>query len=882
MKINPIALIILSLTALISACKPSAEIVNIDEYVDLDTIEIKANSKLDIYRASNKRLMDLLHSKLEVKFDWEKAHLLGKASLRLKPYFYPQDQLILDAKGFDIQQVALLDSLGRKTPLNFDYDTVRLSIELGKTYTRKDTFTVWIDYTAKPNELEAGGSEAITSDIGLYFINPTGEDSLKPRQIWTQGETQANSCWFPTIDSPNEKMTQEIYITVDSNFKTLSNGSLQFQIENTDGTRTDYWKQDLPHAPYLCMIAIGEYAIVRDKWKDKQVNYYVEPAFEKYAQDIFPNTVEMIEFFSNKLNYPYPWDKYDQVVVRDYVSGAMENTSAVIYGEFMQGDARYLIDNAQEEIVAHELFHHWFGDLVTCESWSNLPLNESFATYGEYLWIEHKYGADEAQYHLYQDLRAYLQEARVNKNQLIRYHYLSREDMFDAHSYQKGGRVLHMLRNYMGDEAFFEGLNLYLKENAFQAVEIHQLRLAFEQVTGEDLNWFFNQWFLAAGHPELKISHEYNPEEKVLFVQVEQSQSGENIPATYVLHSDIEMGFANQDKKIVPIKVDKRVQRFEITLDEKPEFVKFDANNVLLAQIEQDIVAEEAISLYEKGGNYLDRYEALNLVKTKADSLSLSLIEKAFSDPFWNIRRMALQHSSKLAALKPNTSLERIKALAQGDENSKVRAAAYDALANNFDEGVAAVDFEMGLTDSSFQVVSASLWGMYQADTSLGLRAAEKFMVEENSDLRISLANIFAENGAAKYLPYFEATAAQLSGFEKYPFIVSYGAFALKQNQADKLHIINQFKGHTLKEDIWWIRMVYINGLANLKDDARLKKTIYEQALKEQEEGGNIKSIQTQIAQEEELINAIDKSLEEILKLEDEENLIRIINQLLN
>ena len=399
------------------------------------------------YQAAETQLTDLIHTKLRVSFDWQKQQLIGEATLTCKPYFYPQSSLVLDAKGFEIQSVELEDG----GPLKYTYDGKKLNITLDKTYSRTQEYKVLINYIAKPNELEAGGSEAITSDKGLYFINPLGEEKDKPRQIWTQGETEASSAWFPTIDAPNQRMTQEIYITIEDNFKTLSNGSLIYSRQRPNGMRTDYWKQELPHAPYLAMMAIGEFAVVKDSWKNKDVTYYVEPKYKNSAKGIFGNTPEMLSFFSKKLGVEYPWDKYAQVVVRDYVSGAMENTSASLFGEFVQLSNRELLDHSMDEIIAHELFHQWFGDLVTTESWSNLPLNESFATYGEYLWFEHKLGRDEADMGLVNDLVNYLSEAQRKRVPLIRYHYENQEDMFDRHSYQKGGRVLHMLRHYVGE-----------------------------------------------------------------------------------------------------------------------------------------------------------------------------------------------------------------------------------------------------------------------------------------------------------------------------------------------------------------------------------------------------------------------------------------------
>ena len=218
-----------------------------------------------------------------------------------------------------------------------------------------------------------GGSAAITSDKGLYFINPKGEDPNVMPQIWTQGETEASSVWFPTIDAPNVKTTQEMFITVKDKYTTLSNGKFLGSTKNENGTRTDHWKQDLPHAPYLFMMTVGEFKVIKDSYTRKNgekmpVNYYVEKEWESSAQAIFGETPAMIKYFSELLDLEFPWDKYHQVVVRDYVSGAMENTGAVIFGDYAYKTERELLDENDQSTIAHELFHHWFGDLVTAES----------------------------------------------------------------------------------------------------------------------------------------------------------------------------------------------------------------------------------------------------------------------------------------------------------------------------------------------------------------------------------------------------------------------------------------------------------------------------------------------------------------------------------
>ena len=246
------------------------------------------------YRAEREKVNDLVHTKLKVSFDYAKRHLLGEAWITLEPHFYDVNELVLDAKAMLIHKVS---KDGKE--LKHEYDGSRLTIDLANTYGKGDQYTVYIQYTARPEEVTQEGSAAITSAKGLYFVDPDGTDPNKPTQIWTQGETEASSCWFPTIDSPNQKTSQEIYMTVPSQYVTLSNGLLKEQKDNGDGTRTDYWKFDQKHAPYLFFMGVGEYSVISDKWRDLDVDYYVEEEYEPYAKEIFGLTPEMMDFFSD-------------------------------------------------------------------------------------------------------------------------------------------------------------------------------------------------------------------------------------------------------------------------------------------------------------------------------------------------------------------------------------------------------------------------------------------------------------------------------------------------------------------------------------------------------------------------------------------------------
>ncbi len=685
-----------------------------------------AGDEAKIYRATATKINDLVHTKLNATFDYTHANLNGKVWITLKPHFYATDSLQLDAKGMDIHSVALVRT-GKNNPLKFVYDGMFLRIRLDKSYTRGESYTVYIDYTAKPNELKTTGSAAITDAKGLYFINPTGEEKNKPTQVWTQGETEANSVWIPTIDKPNQKTTQEFNLTVPAKYVSLSNGKLSAQKNNSDGTRTDTWVMELPHSPYLFFIGIGDFAVVKDNYRGKEVSYYVEKEYEKVARKIFGNTPEMMAFYSDKVTgIEYPWVKYSQMVGRDYVSGAMENTTATLHQASAQQDARELVDgNGWESTVAHELFHQWFGDLVTAESWSNLTVNESFANYSQTLWLEHKYGADEGDYENDKDKLTYFNSPSQKKD-LVRFYYADKEDMFDPVSYEKGGRILHMLRNFVGDDAFFKSLNKYLSTNQFANGSAHKLRLAFEEVTGKDLNWFFNQWYFGSGHPSLDISYSYDDAAKKASVYVKQTQAGEKI---FRLPMAIDV-YNGASKQRYMVWAQNRTDTFSFPVTSKPNLINVDGDKVILCQKKDNKNLAEYIHQYTYAGKFLDRKEALeyasgNLVNSDA----YELMFKALKDPFYAIRSMALINFAT-ATLNAAT-ISRIEEMAKTDDHKTVRADAIDVLAKLKDKKYDTF-FIAATRDSSYSVAGAALEALAESDGKQAFAIANQLSKEPN------------------------------------------------------------------------------------------------------------------------------------------------------
>jgi len=723
------------------------------------------------YHPSEKQLHDLIHTRLRVRFDWQKQYLIGEATLTLKPYFYPQNTLVLDAKGMDIKQVQLVSDAGEKD-LKYTYDQQKLTITLDKTYTRTNQYQVFIAYTAKPNELEAKGSAAITSDKGLYFINPLGQEPGKPREIWTQGETEANSAWFPTIDKPNQKMTQEVYITVDAKYTTLSNGSLQYSRKNADGTRTDYWKMEKPHSPYLAMMAVGEFAVIKDKWRNIDVDYFVEPQYKNTAKAIFGNTPAMIEFFSKKLGFDYPWDKYAQIVVRDFVSGAMENTTASTFMEDVQVDRRGLLDANWDYIIAHELFHQWFGDLVTLESWANLPLNESFANYSEYLWEEHKNGKMSADVAGLKELQTYLGEAETKQVPLIRYHYLDKEDMFDSHSYAKGGRVLHMLRNYVGDDAFFAALKLYLNTHKYTNVEVDELRIAFEDVTGEDLHWFFNQWFLSPGHPQLQVQHNYANGQ--LTVNVKQLQDSAYTPI-YRLPLSISV-WQNKKRTDYPITITQTQQRFTFPMADAPELVLFDGAQQLLGQVEHTKTNSELIYQFYNSQQYVPKYQALRVLSKNVNEAAIADVFKAaLKDSFAQTRSDALVALEKYSGTDP-TIPAAIRDLALKDKKSSVRADAVNTLATLAQADNSAV-YNQALKDSSYAVVAAGIGALTTTKKEGMVNVLKPYEQLNSGEVMAALAGYYAFFGGPEQYDWYMKTLDKVKGEQLFFFLQNFGGY---------------------------------------------------------------------------------------------------------
>lgn len=560
----------------------------------LDSTEAVEGYEPASYYAPADKVWELSNTELSLKLDWKNRKVLGNAKLTLKPYFYEQDSLVLDAMAMDILDIHSINtSNGAKLKNNFIYsDSEHLVVYLAKTIKSDEKVTLEINYVANPesnyilNNENAG--KAINAEKGAYFINHDLSNPYLPRQFWTQGETRGSRCWFPTLDQPNQKHTHKITVRYPDTMVSISNGyKLSHTLDAANHEFVDVWSMTQPHSVYLTMLAVGNWAEVSDKYKDKLIHYYVEPRFKNDALQIFGNTPKMIEFFSNYTGVEFPWNKYDQIVARNFVSGAMENTTAVIHSEGLQDK-----DNEMEDYISHELFHHWFGDYVTADNWGEITMNESFAKYAEYLWIEHQYGFDKAQAWLFENNESWQKDSKDNA--LVNYFYNKPDDQFDHIRYNKGAAILNLLRNYIGDAAFRLAIKDYLTTYAYKNATAAEWKRSVEKVTGKNMNDFFNQWYyengIVFGYWNLeKISADSAQSASTYGINLNMNASDNEITGCKPFKLDIEYGYLGKPKRTLSTMVNTTNKFIDLDIDTAPDYVILDPKNTLVGLIKSNL-----------------------------------------------------------------------------------------------------------------------------------------------------------------------------------------------------------------------------------------------------------------------------------------------------
>ena len=609
---------------------------------------------------------DLRHLRLDLGFDWPKGEVAGTATNTLAPLRPGTDALVFHAAGLQVSKVRLA---GEELRFSLDPQAETLTVRLGRAYGPDDVLDVAIDYAARPR-------------AGLYFVGPDQGYPGKPRQIYSQGQPDMNRHWFPSWDSPNDRTTTELLATVDRPLQVIGNGKLVQVLDRPEGRRTYHWRMEEPHTTYLVSVVIGELVRVADQWQGIPVEFYVPPGREEEGRRSFGETPKMMGFFSTITGRPYPYAKYAQSTVVDYMWGGMENITATTQTERTLHDARAALDISSEKLVAHELAHQWFGDLVTCRSWEHAWLNEGFADYMTALWLLHAHGPDAFAWEV-DDLRqAYLTEDRDRyRRPIAAKRYDDPIQLFDAHTYDKGALVLRMVHGLLGEETWWRVVREYLTRFAGRTVTSADFQETAEEVSGVPLGSLFDAYVHGAGHPELAVRWDWRPQERMVHLAVEQTQRVTEETGFFALPVEIglvgEKGMEIRRVQIEP----RRVQDLYLASDERPRTVVVDPRAWMLATVDFDKPLAEWIVQLEAADGLAMKLEALRALGEKGGGMAKGKAEAALGkalreEPFRGARQVAAQSLAKLAT---DAALAELKA-GLGDREGRVRTETLKAL----------------------------------------------------------------------------------------------------------------------------------------------------------------------------------------------------------
>lgn len=640
---------------------------------------------------------DVQHYRLKVRFDWKERSVIGETTISFKPFANGLQEIELDAGMMTIQSV----KLAQGADLKFRYvNNEKLFVTLDKAYPAGSTVVLTIAYTAKPPEGK-----------GLTFITPTDADPKRPFQIWSQGEAQTNHYWFPCYDYPNDKATSELIATVEDQYRVVSNGALiNVQANLANKTKTYHWRMAQPFSSYLISIIVGEFTEVKDRFKTIPVLSYVYKNQAENARLSFGKLAKMVEFFSQRIGYDYPYAKYAQTTVRDF-GGAMENITATTMTDTAIHDRRAHLDISSDDIMSHELAHSWFGNLLTCRDWGELWLNESFATFMEAAWTEQDKGRDEYLYEMYGNQKAYLQAWDGGlRRPIITKFYDDPDALFDAYVYPRGAAVVNMLRFILGEERFWKAINRYVKKYQYQNVETQQLVAAIEETSGQNLQWFFDEWLYKMGHPEFEITSTYDDNAKQVKLAVKQTQQPDAerkwfaSPEYFTMPVDVAITTASGEK-VHRVWIDQKEKMFTFAVDSRPLIINFDKGNYLIKRVKFNRTDEELAYQLLHDSDVMGRVLAAVELKSRKSAAAIQALgEAALKDRVADLRVEAVNALAELQTEEAKTMLlQAIK-----DQESKVRNAAIKGLAKFKDEKLANLFIEVMNHDASYFAVAAA------------------------------------------------------------------------------------------------------------------------------------------------------------------------------
>lgn len=635
------------------------------------------------------RLIDVDHIVLKLTVDLPAKTVRGTCTTEYHVVAPTVTKIVFDAIDLVIEEV--FDGTGSE--LRFDQSSKKVSIYLRQPAHSGEHGKVVIKY----HVIEPRG--------GLYFIAPDADYPDRPWQLWTQGQDQDNRYWIPCHDAPNEKAATEMIVTVDERFGAISNGKLLGCTENaSEKTRTFHWKQSIPHASYLITLCVGEFTELNETWKNSRgdeipVTYYTIPGRERETKHCFGKTPAMMDFFSKKIGVDYPYDKYAQVVAWDFIYGGMENTSASTQTEYTLHPESIEEDYSSEPLVAHELAHQWFGDLLTCKEWSHAWLNEGFATYFESLWMENEHGKDEFLYEIFANEEIYkAEDGGAYRRPIVTNVYLNPADIFDRHLYEKGARVLHMLHRMVGDEQWWRAIHRYVSLHFAKTVETIDLRRIFEETTGLSLSWFFEQWVYRGGHPDIKATYEWLDEKKQIKLSLSQKQKVDELTSLFRMPLKFKV-VTSTGEAVYDFEFSDHEQTFWFNCAEKPAFVSLNPENTVLGNWDFNPGRELLIYQLLHDKDVMGRVFAANKLAKDHSRQSIDALGEALGkEKFWGVQS---EIAESLGAIGSQLCFEYLAKALSSVRHARARKSVVKAMGQFRTEATAEIAERVLKTDGS-------------------------------------------------------------------------------------------------------------------------------------------------------------------------------------
>jgi aminopeptidase N len=635
---------------------------------------------------------DLQNVRTHLWFELDRHGVRGETTQSLSLLRDDVSILKFDSVDLDVSAV----TLDGKTA-QFKVVPNELDVTLPEKSKRGDHHEVTIRYTGVPKK-------------GLYYVFPDKNYPNRPKEIWTQGESEDTRYYIPIYDYPNDRMTSEMLLTVPANWITISNGKLVGQKTEADGMKTWDWRENEKMSTYLISFVAGEFIEKDETWRGLPVRYVVPKGDESDIEPTFDRTRKMLDLFSDELGVKYPWEQYAQTSVDDFVEGGMENASATTLTTHGLVNPKLVAEDHEgsDDLNSHELAHQWFGDLVTTKDWADIWLNEGFATYFEHDWEEKHYSADDANYTFWTDQTQWFQQKRLFPSPIIN---RESEDSleFAGNIYNKGGWVLHMLREQLGEEAFFAGLHHYLEVNRGQNVVTADLQKAIEEATSTNVDKFFQQWVYSAGAPEFDVSYSYDGSSHQMKLSVQQTQKVEGHVGLFDVPIEVEVATA-AGRKTYPIEVSRADDTFTFPADGAPLMVLFNKGDKILSRTKFDKSAAALIYQLKNATDVVDRAEAardLGNVKDSPDAVA-ALGEAAQQDSFRGVRTQSLRALGKIGGAAAE---KQIIAAVSGEAKPWVREVGVEELANFKSDGDALAPklTDLAAHDAAYRVRTAAL-----------------------------------------------------------------------------------------------------------------------------------------------------------------------------